>query len=191
MLTGTETPEEHQDQVRDGDRRHASSSLRGLTTRLKPYQRWLPAAALMLVLLVFVPLTLRDAQSSIQNSKPHDLYAGASAWLQANTPAGERVFQIDWDDFPRLFFYNTHNTYLVGLDPTYLQLYNAELYDLWVAITRGEVENTSQVIFTRFAARYVISDLNHKDFLRRAGEDPGLQEVYRDDQAVIMQIVQE
>ncbi len=48
-----------------------------------------------------------------------------------NTPEGELVFQTDWDDFPRLFFYNTHNTYLIGLDPTYMQLYNSKLYDLW------------------------------------------------------------
>jgi hypothetical protein len=31
----------------------------------------------------------------------------------------------------------------------------------------------------------VISDLNHTAFMRRAAEDPGLLEVYRDDQAVI------
>jgi hypothetical protein len=31
----------------------------------------------------------------------------------------------------------------------------------------------------------VISDLNHSDFLERAAEDPNMEEVYRDDQAVI------
>ena len=129
-------------------------------------------------------------QNQMQKSKPYDLYAGASAWLVQNTPAGERVFQTDWDDFPRLFFYNTHNTYLAGLDPTYMQLYDADLYDTWVKITRGEIEQPSQVIAERFSARYIHSDLNHKNFLRLAAEDPGLKEVYRDGQAVIYEVVE-
>lgn len=129
------------------------------------------------------------AQDQMQRSKPYNLYAGASAWLAQNTPAGERVFQTDWDDFPRLFFYNTHNTYLVGLDPTYIQLYDADLYDTWVQITRGEIEQPSQIIAARFSARYIHSDLNHKNFLRLAAEDPGLKEVYRDGQAVIFEVI--
>ena len=128
-------------------------------------------------------------QVQMQKSKPYDLYAGASTWLAQNTPAGERVFQTDWDDFPRLFFYNTHNTYLAGLDPTYMQLYDADLYDTWVKITRGEIEQPSKVISERFSARYIQSDLNHKNFMRLAAEDPGLKEVYRDGQAIIYEIV--
>src|SRR5690606_9573701 len=101
------------------------------------------------------------------------LYEHASWWLKNNTPAGSRVFQTDWDDFPRLFYYNTHNTYLVGLDPTYLQLYDAGLYDLWTAITRGDVAAPSQTIATTFGARYVHTDLDHQDFLDTAARDPG------------------
>jgi hypothetical protein len=107
-----------------------------------------------------------------------------------HTPAGERVFQTDWDDFPRLFFYNTHNTYLAGLDPTYLQLYDSELYDQWVSITRGEVENPSQLILQSFSARYVFTDLDHQDFLRQAANDNRMKEVYRDGQAVIFQVLE-
>ncbi|MGB8982906.1 MAG: hypothetical protein WCC12_13615, partial [Anaerolineales bacterium] len=122
-------------------------------------------------------------------SKSYGLYANVSAWLEKNTPTGARVFQTDWDDFPRLFFYNTHNTYLVGLDPTYLQLYDAELYDLWVDITQGDVENPSQVIATTFDSHYIHTDLNHRDFLQVAAQDPGLKEVYRDDQAVVFEVI--
>ena len=50
-------------------------------------------------------------------------------------PAGSRIFQADWDDFPPLFFHNTHNTYTIGLDPTYIQLQDPDLYDLWVDLT--------------------------------------------------------
>ena len=128
------------------------------------------------------------ARVRVQDSKPYDLYARASTWLQQNTPAGERIFQTDWDDFPRLFFYNTDNTYLIGLDPTYMQLYDPDLYDQWVRITQGEIENPSTSILDDFGARYVISDLDHEDFIDRATEDPNMEEVYRDSQSVIFAV---
>lgn len=148
----------------------------------------LPIIILMLIISVGVVKTVPAAQKSISASNPYDLYGGASIWLMQNTPAGERVFQTDWDDFPRLFFYNTHNTYLAGLDPTYLQIYDSDLYDLWVSITRGEVENPSQIILKRFSSRYVFTDLHHTSFLQQAANDPGMTEVYRDTQAVIFEI---
>jgi hypothetical protein len=133
--------------------------------------------------------SISPARAAVDSSKPYGLYANASWWLENNTPPGSRVFQTDWDDFPRLFFYNTHNTYLIGLDPTYLQLYDAGLYDLWVDITRGEVEHPSQIIAMTFESEYVHTDLQHADFLRVAALDPGLREVYRDDQAVIFEVI--
>ncbi|MEX2029651.1 MAG: hypothetical protein WD906_01590 [Anaerolineales bacterium] len=149
----------------------------------------LPAMALALILIPGGWMTFQAARSSMQTSKPFETYAGASAWLAANTPAGGRVFQTDWDDFPRLFYYNTHNTYLVGLDPTYMLLYDAELYDLWVDITRGDIESPSLAIEQEFGARYVLTDLRHTGFLEQAASDPGLVQVYRDGDAVVFRVV--
>jgi len=148
-----------------------------------------PVILLSLAVVVSIAKSIPNARTTIDGSKSYGLYANASAWLEKNTPAGSRVFQTDWDDFPRLFFYNTHNTYLVGLDPTYLQLYNVGLYDLWVDITRGNVENPSHSIATIFESRYIHTDLQHGGFLQIAAEDPGLREVYRDDQAVIFEVL--
>ena len=151
--------------------------------------RNLPVLLLSLIVAVSIARSIPPARAALGGSKPYDLYAGASAWLEENTEAGARVFQTDWDDFPRLFFYNTHNTYLVGLDPTYMQLYDADLYDLWVDITQGDVEEPSELIASIFASQYVHTDLNHGDFLQVAAQDPGLEEVYRDDQAVIFKVI--
>jgi hypothetical protein len=152
---------------------------------LRPWRRWLPGLVLGALVLVGTLQMLPVARERVGDSKDYDLYAKASAWLQANTRPGERIFQTDWDDFPRLFFYNTDNTYLLGLDPTYMQLYDPGLYDQWVAITQGDIENPSSSIQADFGSRYVISDLLHENFIDRATEDPNMQEVYRDDQAVI------
>ena len=129
-------------------------------------------------------------QAQLADSKPHDLYEGSSAWLAKNTNEGEMVFQTDWDDFPRLFFYNSRNTYLAGLDPTYFQIYSPDLYREWVKITHGEVENPSRFIRSDFGARFVHTDLNHGNFIEQAQNDPGLREVYRDEQSVLYQVIE-
>ena len=153
-----------------------------------PHRRRLP---LTMVAVLAVPLlvTLTQAREAIAGSKPPDLYAGASAWLKQHTPPGSLVFQTDWDDFTRLFFYNTSNIYTIGLDPTYLELYDAGLYDEWVKITQGKVEQPSRAIRERFGGEFVLSDLKHDGFLKRAGADPGLQEVYRDKYAVVFDVL--
>lgn len=153
-----------------------------------PWRSWAAGGVLVLILIPGVWSTLQAASDSIQGAKPYTRYAAASAWLQENTPAGARLFQTDWDDFPRLFFYNTHNTYLVGLDPTYLQLYNAALYDHWVEITEGKVAEPSGDILARFGSSYVITDLVHAGFITRANDDPGLEKVYVDEEAIVYRV---
>jgi hypothetical protein len=147
-------------------------------------------AAMFIILIPVLALNLKTSrQSFADTTRPYLTYAAASAWLEANTAAGERIFQTDWDDFPRLFFYNSHNTYTLGLDPTYMQLYNSDLYDLWVDITIGNVKNPSNTIRQQFGSRYVLTDLHHDDFMRQANNDPNMQEVYRDDYAAIYEII--
>ncbi len=150
--------------------------------------RLIPVGAVA-ALLLGIGLTFRAADSEIRDASRPDYLAGASAWLRENSPAGSVIFQTDWDDFTRLFYYNPANIYTVGLDPTYLQLADPALWDEWVAITRGEVAQPSTAIRERFGAAYVVSDQQHDDFAAQADLDPGLQLVYRDDNALVWQVV--
>ena len=150
--------------------------------------RLLPGGmSLLLAALIFG--NVRGTQESLLKSKPYERYAEAATWLRENTPPGSLVFQTDWDDFTRLYFYNTHNVYLAGLDPTYMQLYDANLYDTWVDITKGRLDSPAKMIRDKFDAAYIFSDLNHKEFLRAAEDDPQIKEVYRDEYAVIFEII--
>lgn len=144
---------------------------------------------LTIILLPLLAYNLRATQESVQeDTNPYQRYASASAWLKANTPPGSLVYQTDWDDFTQLYYYNTHNTYTLGLDPTYMELYNADLYHLWRDINDGGVIPPSETIVNTFGAYYVLTDLNHRNFLDEAETDPGLQEVYRDEYAAIFQV---
>lgn len=152
--------------------------------RRAPAQIVLPLAALaLLAYATFV--TLSDARELVARSKAPDHYADAALWLRETAGDDLRLFQADWDDFTRLFFYGGEATYTAGLDPTFMELHDANLFAEWVAITRGNVEQPSAAIRDRFGANYVFSDLNHDDFIDEATADPALEEVYRDEYAVI------
>ena len=142
-------------------------------------------ATMIVVIAPAIWFNVQEVRDELIDSTPYQRFGQASAWLKANTPPGSRVFNTDWDDFTWLFFHNTHNTYMHGLDPTYMYEYNPELYLLWRSITRGEVPNPGQTIYNTFGASYVITDLNHDRFLGLARSDPSMQEVYRDDYAAI------
>ena len=151
------------------------------------FHRLIPV--LMLLVLAY-PLaqTLTAAREDLAGSKPADQYAAAALWLRAHSEPGAHVFQTDWDDFTRLFFYNTDAVYTAGLDPTYTELYDANLYEEWVAVTKGKVDTPSEFIKAQYGSEFVFTDLNHENFLQKAAEDPGLEEVYRDDYAVIFAV---
>jgi intracellular septation protein A len=155
----------------------------------RPYLTPLLPIALLAILAWPLYASLNSARSQLADSTPANRYAEAALWLRANAEPGAKVFQTDWDDFTRLFFYNTDVVYTVGLDPTYLELYDADLDNEWVDITQGRVEQPGQVIRERFGSQYVFSDLNHDDFIEQANADPQLKEVYRDDDAVIFALV--
>jgi len=149
----------------------------------------LPLLALLAGLAAGMIRTLPQAQTYIRDSIPKDRFQGAANWLIANTPEGSRVFHTDWDDFPRLFFYDTHNAYIVGLDPTYMQIYDPELYDTWVSLTRGDMQPISYVVSATFQARFIVTDLQHQSFIDLADQDDGLKEVYKDDQSIVYEVI--
>lgn len=146
----------------------------------RPSRRLIPIG---LVAILSVPLiiTLTQARAAMADqTKPAETYAAASYWLAQYARPGAKIFQTDWDDFPRLFFYNTTSVYTIGLDPTYLELYDADLYATWVKITQGKVKTASAAIRSDFGGDYVLTDLKHTAFINQAKNDPGLTEVFRD-----------
>lgn len=155
---------------------------------------WL-AKLIPLGLLVVIALgSWRNVQllrEELRDETPYSYYADASAWLKENTPPNSRVFHTDWDDFSRLYFYNTHNSYIIGLDPTYMQSFDADLYQTWRKISNGREEPPSPAIVEHFDTHYVLTDLDHVRFLYVAAADSNMVEVYRDEDAVIFKIVNE
>ena len=123
-------------------------------------------------------------------------YRRAMAWAtgvdengRENIPAGERFFNANWDDFPKLFFLNTKHTYVYGLDPNYLYSENPELYKLLQDITNGKVDDAAPLIRDRFGANYVFVDAKeNEDMVAKLLESGWVDMAYEDDEARILRI---
>jgi hypothetical protein len=92
--------------------------------------------ALGSIIIFFSYANITKAIKSMEeNIYPFDKYKGAGEWLKQNTLQNSIVFNANWDNFPQLFFYNHHNRYIVGMDPTFMYVYDKKLYWLWHNIT--------------------------------------------------------
>lgn len=120
-----------------------------------------------------------------QDATPITTFQGASDWLRTNTQEGEIVFHASWDDWPILFYHNPHNYYLVGLDPTFMYLYNRNQYQRWQDISNGKVkDNVASEIKQSFHARYVFIDTTNSSaqlFAAYLARDAQTERVFADD----------
>jgi len=150
--------------------------------------RTMAAAAAALILCIFLFFNLQATVKEIGQSEPHDHYRTGAEWMRNNVPPGQLVFNTDWDDFPRLFYFDPSHYYVSGLDPSYLFDKDPTLSNLYENITLGKEENPGPLIRDRFGARYVFSDNNHHDFFEHARLSGWFDIVYEDTQCTIMYI---
>jgi len=123
-------------------------------------------------------------------SNPYNLFQNASHWLKENSKKGEIVFQSDWDIFPQLFYFNTKNYYINGLDQTFFYEKNKKLYKTWANLVSGKTNpnRTANILKEKFNASFVFLDKNDKKFGNLLKRSPGLKKVYEDNQAIIYKI---
>jgi hypothetical protein len=140
------------------------------------------------VLCGFLALNLRATRAEIKQSEPHDHYSAGAEWMRENIPPGQVVFNTDWDDFPRLFYFDPNHYYVSGLDPSYLYDKDPDLSRLYDRITLGREEDPGPLIRDRFGARYVFSDNDHHDFFEHARLSGWFDIVYEDTECTIMYI---
>ena len=135
-----------------------------------------------------------------------DYFKGGGEWLAKNAEPGELIVNTDWDDFPKLFFYNPQLAYVSGLDPTYLLDKDKRLSELHARITIGrelsdeEAADLGPLIRDNFCvgegerkrcARYVFTDHEHEAFFNHALDSGWFDEVYSDGDCSILRIREE
>ncbi len=133
---------------------------------------------------------------NIKSNEPNDKYrrvmefaTGLDETGAENIPKNEIIFNCTWDDFPKLFFFNTKHRYVYGLDPNYLYSENPELYTSLKDLTEGKIDDPAPVIREKFGARYIFADAKENtDMIAKMLESGWVETIYEDDEARMFKI---
>jgi hypothetical protein len=145
-----------------------------------------PAGAVTIVLVLFAIVCLSPVWHAVRRAArcQYDLpeIRKAMNFLQEQSQAGDVVFTDDWDIFPVFFYHNSHNHYVVGLDPKFTHARRPILWERYVKLSRGQIparisvatrdESGSHVservnielqdIPREFGAKFVVTDRDHR-----------------------------
>ncbi|MEK7516217.1 MAG: hypothetical protein AAB562_01325 [Patescibacteria group bacterium] len=189
-----------------------SDSLRTTQEALRRTPLLLAGAASFTVLLAVIGgQGITAARRDLIGGYPWSRYERAAGYLRVTLPEGATVITSDWDDFPSLFYWNDRSTYVIGLDPTYMYLYDRDLYRAWVDLTQGRLAPSRSpsrpvgtgslappagggmggsgdlvsVIRDRFHASAVLIDNDHEAMRNLFATDHRFERWYEDDEAAI------
>ncbi|MBU1039086.1 hypothetical protein KKC17_02555 [Patescibacteria group bacterium] len=109
-------------------------------------------------------------------------------WLKNNTPANSLVWQTDWGTFPLLWYYNSHNNYLTGLDQTFMYAFSPDLYEQWRQIVTGQRQDVYEVVKNNFKSDYVLLEKRIPAMLYSLNRDKRFSRVYQDEEVIIFSV---
>ncbi len=112
-------------------------------------------------------------------------YKAAGTWLTSHSQQGDVVFHSDWDDFPVLFYYDTTNAFIAGLDPTFLYRQDQAAYWDWAKTTLGEKRDGLQAVFNRFHTKWMLVEKDHLVMNENVRVVPGVSLAYEDSEVWI------
>jgi hypothetical protein len=139
-------------------------------------------ACLLMMTAAYAGNSFARARKDLGGTYRYTLFKGASEYLAANSGEGEVVIHSDWDQMPPLFWWNSKNRYMMGLDPTFLYNASRERYRDYVDFTLGKSPDPAKTMNT-FGSRYAIIDKGH-DGMRRMIEGSGrFEKAYSDSEA--------
>ncbi|HCM45386.1 MAG: hypothetical protein UV92_C0024G0003 [Parcubacteria group bacterium GW2011_GWA1_43_27] len=158
--------------------------------------KWVMKKYVLVTLLVYaimvVPWGLshgfRLAKAALANKYSYNTMLGAANWLKQNSPSGTIVFQSDWSMFPMLFYHNSQNYYLTGLDQTFMYEYDKEKYRQWERVVKGEARAIYKIAHDSFGASYLLLEKRTPAMLFWANRDNRLNRVYEDSEAIVYKL---
>lgn len=76
-------------------------------------------------------------RNRIAASPPYDRFEAVGTWLKNNAQKGEVIFNTNWGWFTELFYYDSDNYYIAGIEPRFFYDYDPKLYWLWWHISNN------------------------------------------------------
>jgi hypothetical protein len=151
------------------------------------------AAAAATVLAILCGGNLVRVYQAVRETPAASRFQGVSNYLLAHG-GGSIVFNTQWEQYPFLFFWNSQNRYIVGIDPSFFLRQDPRRYWLWRHIANedpsvcgaphceaGDSKDIGAVVADDFGARFVVMELDKNPGLDQVLRNhPGFREVYRD-----------
>lgn len=176
-----------------------SDGLRGITNQtiwrevgkvfVVGWRRWLGALLALYILFgvgYIIGRDFRNEQADLRQGFAANKFQAVGQWLTNHTPAGSRIVHSDWDEFPPLFYQDSHNTYIAGLDPTFLYKANPDTYWTWANITLGKFSgNILTAVTDTLGAQYVLVARGHAVMDQEFRDNPDFRIIYEDQEATV------
>lgn len=166
----------------------------GGLTHLKKYLRQhytMYRACACVCVIFYIAWSANGAQSLkkyLSNTFSWTRFQAPSAYLAANTAHSSLIFNTNWSYSPLLFFHNTKNRYMAGLDPTFFYLANSNLYRRYADIARGRVHKPAEVIYKTFKTPYILINLPDDWFLNyQLKKEPRVKVLFHDEESIVYQ----
>ena len=84
---------------------------------------------IIVIALIYGPIkTVYRYNTYTANAFSPERFREVAEWLQLNSNPGEIVFNLQWDRFAQVFFWNYQNYYINGMDPIFELAYSPSLY---------------------------------------------------------------
>jgi hypothetical protein len=148
---------------------------------------------LILSLLVYLPILWQANFKGLPQALGYNYSFGqfnkTGQWLKKHTQPKEIIFHDRWDDWPALFYHNSHNRYIIGLDPTFMYLKNKGRYLLWQKIVRAEIKKPCHLIKQNFESSYIFIRNDNLKFRHNLAADKSCRLVHRDKDGQIYKII--
>ena len=138
---------------------------------------------------IIIGANFNGLKENLRKNYNFNQFTGIVAWLKENSQEGDIVFHDNWDDWPVLFYHNSYNRYIIGLDPTFMYLKNERQYWSWKNITTGLTsKNICAIIKDEFAVHYIFVKIGNEKLKNNLDQDNLCQLVYYDKDGFIYKI---
>lgn len=176
-------------------------------TRQQKLGSWANVVLIIALLaLLWMPIkTIYRFQTYTDNVGDINRFKESALWLKANSKPQEIVFNVHWDRFAQLFFWNDSNYYINGMDPIFEYSYSPSLYwkthffaiDAATSFTcgmvrckAGETEDTRKILKEDFGASYlVIEKMRSPKFYEYLESAPGFTKTFETPTEAIFKIL--
>ena len=148
-------------------------------------------ASLLIIIAVSFASSLKYSKWMIQASGFNYAYLkGAADFIKSHSRPGEIVFNGNWSDFPALFYHNDSNYYIIGLDPTFMYLYDSGLQRKMIDITRGKrYEEAYEIIKNELRASYIQATAKDQKFKSILDNNFKFKKVYEDSDGAVYEVL--